>query len=113
MRLERRPHVPLLFATLSPVAAVAVALLLAGWGLVGTAAPVAWWMWLGKVLPDDAEPGGGLMVGVIQLAIAIGATVGGVLYDAAGHRGTFAASASVLCASALVAAKAARDARRP
>jgi predicted MFS family arabinose efflux permease len=52
---------------------VAVGVLLAGWGLIGTAAPVAWWTWLSKVLPDDAEAGGGLMVAVIQLAIACGA----------------------------------------
>jgi predicted MFS family arabinose efflux permease len=93
-------------------APVVVALLLAGWGLVGTAAPVAWWMWLSKVLPDDAEAGGGLFVAVIQLAIALGATVGGALYDAGGHRGTFAASAVALLASALIAAKGWRDARR-
>jgi predicted MFS family arabinose efflux permease len=38
---------------------IAVGLLLAGWGLIGTAAPVGWWTWLSKVLPDDAEAGGG------------------------------------------------------
>jgi predicted MFS family arabinose efflux permease len=83
---------------------VAVGLLLAGWGLIGTAAPVGWWTWLSKVLPDDAEAGGGLMVAVIQLAIALGATVGGALYDASGYRVTFAVAAAVLGASALVAA---------
>ena len=82
---------------------VAVAFLLAGWGLIGTAAPVAWWTWLSRVLPDDAEAGGGLMVAVIQLAIALGATAGGVVYDASGYRSTFALSAAVLCASALLA----------
>ena len=80
-----------------------VGLLLAGWGFVGTAAPVAWWTWLSRVLPDDAEAGGGLMVAVIQLAIALGATVGGLIYDASGHQNTFLVSAAVLCASALFA----------
>lgn len=83
---------------------LAVAILLAGWGLIGTAAPVGWWTWLSKVLPDDAEAGGGLMVAVIQLAIACGATAGGVIYDTSGYRGTFAASAAALCGSALLAA---------
>lgn len=83
---------------------VAVAVLLAGWGMVGTAAPVGWWTWLSKVLPDDAEAGGGLMVAVIQMAIALGATAGGFLYDAGGHRGTFAAAAAALCASAALGA---------
>jgi predicted MFS family arabinose efflux permease len=91
---------------------VAVAILLAGWGLIGTAAPVAWWTWLSRVLPDDAEAGGGLMVAVIQLAIALGATAGGVIYDGSGYQGTFAVSAAALCASALLAAMGWRQARR-
>jgi predicted MFS family arabinose efflux permease len=91
---------------------VAAGILLAGWGLVGTAAPVAWWTWLSRVLPDDAEAGGGLMVAVIQLAIAFGATAGGVLYDMSGYRPTFAASAAALCASALVAGLARRAGRQ-
>jgi len=37
--------------------------LLALWGLIGTAAPVGWWTWLSKALPDDAEAGGGLYGG--------------------------------------------------
>lgn len=84
-------------------APLAVALLLAGWGLIGTAAPVAWWTWLSRVLPDDAEAGGGLMVAVIQLAIALGATAGGLIYDRSGYASTFAVSAAALCASALLA----------
>ena len=92
-------------------APLAVAVLLAGWGLLGTAAPVAWWTWLSRVLPDDAEAGGGLMVAVIQLAIALGATAGGVVYDASGYRSTFALSAAALALSALVAGTAWRQAR--
>jgi predicted MFS family arabinose efflux permease len=88
---------------------VMVAILLAGWGLIGTAAPVGWWTWLSKVLPDDAEAGGGLMVAVIQLAIALGATVGGFIYDMSGYRSTFTVSAAVLCASALLAAMGSRE----
>lgn len=82
---------------------VASALLLAAWGLVATAAPVAWWTWLSRALPDEAEAGGGLLVAVVQLAIALGATLGGLAYDASGYRATFAVSAAALCASALVA----------
>lgn len=82
---------------------VAVASLLAGWGLIGTAAPVGWWTWLSKMLPHDAESGGGLMVGVIQLAITIGATVGGLFYDLKGYQSTFDMSAAILCVSAVLA----------
>src|SRR3954447_24700738 len=91
---------------------IAVSGLLALWGLIGTAAPVGWWTWMSKVLPDDAEAGGGLMVAVIQLAIAFGATIGGFLYDMSGYRSTFAVSAAILCGSALVAFLGSRMAAR-
>ena len=94
-------------------APLAVGILLGAWGLVGTAAPVAWWTWLSRVLPDDAEAGGGLMVAVIQLAIALGATAGGVAWDASGHQSTFTLAALALGASALIAAVAARQRQTP
>lgn len=85
--------------------------LLAMWGLIGTAAPVGWWTWLSNALPDDAEAGGGLMVAVIQLAIALGASSDGLLYDHEGYQATFAFSAFILAASAAAAALCARRAR--
>lgn len=72
------------------------AILFALWGLLATAAPVGWWSWIAEALPADAEAGGGLMVAVIQLAIALGSTVGGVLFDHSGYQSTFVASAAVL-----------------
>lgn len=77
-------------------------LLLGLWGLVATAAPVGWWTWLSKTLPDDAETGGGLMVAIIQLAIASGAIVGGLVFDLSGYQATFVLSAAVLSAAALL-----------
>jgi predicted MFS family arabinose efflux permease len=82
-------------------------LLLGAWGLIATAAPVAWWTWLAKALPQDSEAGGGLMVAVIQLAIGSGSTLGGFLFDAYGFRATFGASATVLAIAAIFAALAA------
>jgi predicted MFS family arabinose efflux permease len=93
--------------------APAVALLLAVWGLIGTAAPVAWWTWLSRALPDDAEAGGGLMVAVVQLAITAGASAGGVLFDAHGHPAAFGLSAAILCGSTLLALAARRGAMAP
>ncbi len=87
---------------------VPTAALLAAWGLVGTAVPVAWWTWLSRTLPDDAEAAGGLMVAVIQLAITLGAAGGGLLFDAAGYQATFLASAVLLGASAWVGRLSAR-----
>ncbi|WP_204367855.1 MFS transporter [Candidatus Jidaibacter acanthamoebae] len=78
-------------------------LLLAVWGLIGTAAPVGWWTWLSKTLPEDAEAGGGLMVAVIQLAITLGAVIGGVLFDHWGYATTFTFAAMILFTAAMVA----------
>ncbi|MBD8273162.1 MFS transporter [Pseudomonas fluorescens] len=82
--------------------------LLGAWGLVATAAPVGWWTWLSRTLPDDAEAGGGLMVAIIQLAIAAGATVGGVAFDLSGYRATFELSAGLLVVATLPAYLASR-----
>ena len=78
-----------------------VALLMAVWGFIGTSAPVAWNTWLTRTLPNDAELGGGLMVAIIQLAITLGATLGGILFDAQGYQSTFIFSASILVLSAI------------
>ncbi|MFC5697986.1 MFS transporter [Pseudomonas sp. GCM10022186] len=82
--------------------AAAVAALLGLWGLMATAAPVGWWSWIAQAMPRDAEAGGGLMVAVIQLAIALGSTVGGLLFDSSGYRSTFVASATLLLLAALL-----------
>lgn len=86
--------------------------LLGLWGLVATAAPVGWWTWLARTLPEDAEAGGGLMVAIIQLAIASGATVGGLVFDSNGYRATFELSATLLGVAAVLAFVAARAASR-
>lgn len=92
--------------------AAAVVGLLAAWGLLATAAPVGWWSWLTTTLPESAEAGGGLMVAVIQLAIALGSTVGGLLFDASGYASTFGFSALLLVSAAALALATARRSRR-
>lgn len=87
----------------------AVAALLGLWGLVATAAPVGWWSWIAQAMPKNAEAGGGLMVAVIQLAIALGSTIGGLLFDHSGYRGTFAVSAAVLSIAAFLTLLASRS----
>ncbi|CEF42662.1 membrane protein OpdE [Acetobacter senegalensis] len=82
---------------------VVSAIILTVWGLFATSAPVGWWTWLARMLPRDAEAGGGLMVAVVQLAITLGATSGGILFDRIGYQATFAASALVLVLAALSA----------
>lgn len=81
----------------------ATALLLVGWGLFGTAAPVGWGTWLSRTMADDAEAGGGLQVAVIQLAITAGASLGGLLFDNTGWWTTFLFAAVLLAGSSLLA----------
>ncbi|WP_245437475.1 MULTISPECIES: MFS transporter [Neorhizobium] len=88
------------------------AILLIGWGLFGTAAPVGWGTWLSRTMPDDAEAGGGLQVATIQLAITLGASTGGVLFDAIGWWTTFLFASSLLAGSSLLAAAAWRSSHR-
>lgn len=85
------------------------AALLAAWGLIGTAAPVGWWTWLAQTLPQHAEAGGGLLVAVVQLAIALGALAGGLVFDVGGCGATFGLSASILVLAAGAAALVARE----
>lgn len=82
--------------------AISWALLLL-WGFIATSAPVAWWAWLARRLPNNAETGGGLMVATIQLAITAGALLGGCLYDFQGYQTTFVVSACILLLSMFVA----------
>lgn len=107
------------------MAGIAIALVLLGsspvittvllglWGLVATAAPVGWWTWLSKTLPDDAEAGGGLMVAIIQLAIASGAVIGGLVFDLSGYQATFELSAALLGVAAVLAWWAGRASEHP
>ncbi|SDS91378.1 Predicted arabinose efflux permease, MFS family [Pseudomonas sp. Z003-0.4C(8344-21)] len=110
--------IPLLMAVIAMAliafggSTVVTAVLLGLWGLVATAAPVGWWTWLARTLPDAAEAGGGLMVAVVQFAIASGAIVGGVLFDMSGYRATFESSAGLLVVAAVLALLAARAASR-
>lgn len=73
-----------------------VTALLGLWGLISTAAPVGWWAWVPRTFPQNAEAGGGLMVAMVQLSIALGSTVGGLLFDHHGYEITFLASAVML-----------------
>lgn len=109
--IKQRLHLPLITIPLL-MAVIAFALIAFGswpvivigllgfWGLISTAAPVGWWAWLARTLPDDAEAGGGLIVATIQLSIASGSTLGGFLFDWNGYQTTFVASAILLLIAA-------------
>ncbi len=73
-----------------------VAALLVVWGALNAAVPVAWFNWLAQGIHDEPEGGGGLMVAAIQLAIMLGASLGGMLLDHISVVATFAAGAGLL-----------------
>ena len=101
--------IPLILAALAALlialgsAQLPVAVLLGAWGFFGTAAPVGWGTWLSRVLPEDAEAGGGLLVAIIQFAITLGAAVGGLLFDWAGWWSAFAFAGVILLGASATA----------
>ncbi|MEG6302680.1 MFS transporter [Enterobacter hormaechei] len=100
--------IPLLMALIAGVLMLTgdslwiVDLLLGFWGMLATAAPTGWWTWIARTLPEDAEAGGGLMVAVIQLSIALGSTAGGVVFDTFGWQSTFALSSILLLSAGVL-----------
>jgi predicted MFS family arabinose efflux permease len=80
------------------------AALIAFWGLTFGIIQVGWPTWLTRTLPDEAESAGGLQVAVIQLAITLGAAVGGVLFDFTGILGVYTASSIITILSAVLTA---------
>ncbi len=85
----------LALAALGPLAAID-AVLVAVWGAAFGGVPVSWTTWVTRTVPDEAESAGGLIVASVQLAIALGAAAGGVVFDARGATGVFVAAAVVL-----------------
>lgn len=88
-----------------------VGVLLSLWGMLATAAPVGWWTWIARTLPEDAEAGGGLMVAVIQFSIALGSTLGGLVFDHLGWQSAFGLSALMLLGAAALTARTSRQGR--
>nr|WP_315211931.1 MFS transporter [uncultured Duganella sp.] len=86
----------------------AVALALVAWGALNAAIPVAWSTWLSKGIADEPESGGGLLVAAIQLAIMLGAALGGVLLDHLSITATLIGGALMLGISSIVVGDGAR-----
>ena len=92
---------------------VVVVVMLLLWGFLANPIPVAWNTWMARVIPDDLEAGGGLQVALIQFAITIGASVGGLLFDASGWWSPFVLAAGLLVGSAALATQAAPPSTTP
>ena len=79
----------------------AVALMMVAWGTLNAAIPVSWFNWLAQAVKDEPEGGGGLMVAAIQLAIMLGAALGGLLLDHVSIAATFLGGAALLVLASL------------
>lgn len=115
--LVRRHLYRLIWALPLALAAVTLALLAVGhllwgaaamliaWGTLNSAIPVAWASWLAKDVGDEPESGGGLMVAAIQLAIMLGAALGGFVLDRFAIAATFVGGAILLVLAAVTVGK--------
>lgn len=79
---------------------VADAAMIALWGVAFGGVPVAWTTWITREIADEAESAGGLIVAAIQVAIALGAAVGGGIMEQSSVVGVFTTSGVVLLFSA-------------
>jgi predicted MFS family arabinose efflux permease len=80
----------------------AVSFMVGVWGLAFGAVPVAWSTWLTRMVSDQAESAGGLLVAAIQLAIATGAAAGGGILDISSVTGVFVGSSAILLLATLM-----------
>jgi predicted MFS family arabinose efflux permease len=76
------------------------ALLVALWGLAFGAVPVGWSTWMARAVPDETESAGGLLVAAVQISIAAGAALGGLVFGFSGVVGVFLAAGVVLLLTA-------------
>jgi predicted MFS family arabinose efflux permease len=102
--------VPLLVAggivafSLSTGSAFLVFVAVALWGIGFGAVPTTSQTWISRAEPDRVEAAGGLVVATFQLAIALGAALGGLLLDTTNVRTVFlAGGTAALLGGALLA----------
>lgn len=78
-------------------------LFIALWGFAFGSVQVGWPTWVTKAVSDEAESAGSLIVAFTQIAITLGAGVGGLVYDQGGINITFELGGVILFIAALVA----------
>jgi DHA1 family purine ribonucleoside efflux pump-like MFS transporter len=88
----------LVFGSSGLVAGIAVGL----WGFAFGVLPVGFQTWMVRVASDEAESAGGLLVSAFQVAITVGAVVGGVLVDGFGPFGSVGYLAAATTTGALL-----------
>jgi DHA1 family purine ribonucleoside efflux pump-like MFS transporter len=86
------------FGSSGLVSGIAVGL----WGFAFGVLPVGFQTWMVRVASDEAESAGGLLVSAFQVAITVGAVVGGILVDGFGPFGAVGYLAAATAAGALL-----------
>ncbi|TQX84017.1 MULTISPECIES: MFS transporter [Rhizobium] len=110
--------VPLLMSILAIAAvlfgasAILISVIVALWGFSFGTIPVGWSTWLTRTVPDEAESGGGLLVAAIQIAMTLGAALGGAIFDTRGISFVFVFSGAILLTATVVALIGLRDLRK-
>src|SRR6266851_6959131 len=82
--------------------ASATTVLILLWGAIVGPVPVTWSAWVARKVPEHAETAGGIFIAAIQLSAAVGAMVGGAIFDSNGSIGVFSLSSLSWLLSALV-----------
>jgi predicted MFS family arabinose efflux permease len=72
------------------------------WGAIVGPVPVIWSAWVARKVPEHAETAGGIFIAAIQLSAAVGAMMGGAVFDSNGSIGVFSFSSLSWLLSALV-----------
>ncbi|CDY77057.1 Sugar efflux transporter B [Caballeronia glathei] len=65
------------------------------WGISFGALPLCFSVWIQRATPDQPEAGSALFVSIIQVAIAVGSSVGGAVVDHVGIRADFLLGSSL------------------
>ena len=68
---------------------IGVAALVLAWGVSFGALPLCFSIWIQRAMPDSPEAGSALFVSIIQVAIALGSLIGGVVVDHVGISADF------------------------
>ncbi|WP_159440727.1 hypothetical protein [Mucilaginibacter sp. OK098] len=81
--------------------AIVVFCLVALWVLFFGMLQTGWNIWITRVVPDEAESGGGALVAIIQLGIMTGPGAGGYFYDTFGGQVNYLLGSLVAVGAAL------------
>lgn len=98
----------ILLAVVGQGSVIVVAAAVAVWGFGFGAWPAVINTWAGRYIPDRLEAAGGLVVAGFQLAITLGAGIGGILVDSADVRFTYLVAVVVVAVGVVLFGSAGR-----